>query len=88
MSGTQPKQKELSFVIGKSFSLTQNGLCVSVLLNTQATSVTIKRGKNHGYALPLNTEYQSLKNLKKFKETDCPSHANNDCILKRINALN
>ena len=40
---------------------------MSVLLNTQATSVTIKRGKKLGFALPLNTEYQSLKNLKRFR---------------------
>ena len=31
-----------------------------VFLNRQATSVTIKREKNLGYALPLNTKYQSL----------------------------
>ena len=33
---------------GRSFSLTQSGLCVSVLLITQATSVTIQRGKMLG----------------------------------------
>ena len=35
-----------SAILGRSFSLTQSGLCVSVLLNTEATTVTIQRGKN------------------------------------------
>ena len=60
---------------------------MSVMLNTQATPVTIQRGKKLGYALPLNTEYQSLENLKKFKETECPLHVNQECILKRINEM-
>ena len=34
-----------SAILGRSFSLTQSGLCVSVLLNTEATTVTIQRGK-------------------------------------------
>ena len=74
-----------SAILGKSFSLTLNGLCVSVLLNTRATSVTIQDGMILGYAIHLSTEYQSLGNLKRFKVTECPSHANQECILKRIN---
>ena len=46
-----------SAIFGRSFSLTQSGLCVSVLLNTEATTVTIERGKKLGYALPLNTGF-------------------------------
>ena len=76
-----------SAVLGRSFSLTQSGLCVSVLLNTEATTVTIQRGKKLGYALPLNTDFQSVENLKKFDVTICPLHANQECILKRINEL-
>ena len=53
-------------------------------MNTQATSLTIQRGKKLGYALPLITEYQSLENLKRVKVTECPSRANKECILKRI----
>ena len=56
----------------RSISLTQNGLRVSWLLNTQATSVTIHEEKKLGYALPLNTEYQKFQNLKRFKVTECP----------------
>ena len=42
-----------SAILGRSFSLTQSGLCVSVLLNPEATTVTIQRGKKLGYVLPL-----------------------------------
>ena len=75
-----------SAILGRSFSLTQSGLCVSVLLNTEATTVTIQRGKKLGYALPLNTDFQSVENLKKFDVTKCPLHANQECIMKRVNA--
>ena len=47
----------------------------------------MKRGNKLGYALPLNTDYQSFENLKTFKVTVCPLHANQDCILKKINDL-
>ena len=76
-----------SAILGRSFSLTQSGLCVSVLLNTEATIVTIQRGKNFGYALPLNTDFQGVENLKKFDVTKCPLHANQECIMKRVNEL-
>ena len=76
-----------SAILGRSFSLTQSGLCVSVLLNTEATTVTIQRGKKLGYALPLNTDFQSVEHLKKFDVTECPMHANQVCIRKRINEL-
>ena len=76
-----------SAILGRSFSLTQSGLCVSVLLNTEATTVTIQRGKKLGYALPLNTDFQSVENLKKFDVTKCPLHANQECIMRRVNEL-
>ena len=60
---------------------------MSVLLNTEATTVTIQRGKKLGYALPLNTGFQSVENLKKFDVTKCPLHANQECIMKRVNEL-
>ena len=81
-----PNSKSSAF-LGRSLSLTQSGLCESVLLNTEATTVTIQRGKNFGYALPLNTDFQSVENLKKFDVTKCPLHANQECILKRVNEL-
>ena len=70
-----------SAILGRSFSLTESGLCVSVLLNTEATTVTIQRGKKLGYALPLNTDIQKME---KFHVTKCPWHANQECILKRV----
>ena len=62
-----------SAILIRSFSLTQSGLCVSVLLNTEATTVTIQRGKKLGYALPLNTVFQSVENLKKLMSLACES---------------
>ena len=41
--------KKSSVILGRSFSLTQSGLCVSVLLNTEATTVTIQRVKKLDY---------------------------------------
>ena len=76
-----------SAILGRSYSLTQSGLCVSVLLNTEGTTVTIPRGKKLGCALPLNTYFQSVENLKKFDVTKCPLHANQECIMKRVNEL-
>ena len=76
-----------SAVLGISFSLTQSGLCVSKLLNTEVTTVTIQRGKKLGYALPLSTEYWSVEKFKKHEVTECLSHANQESILKRISEL-
>ena len=74
-------------ILGRSFLLTQSGLCVSVLLGTEATMVTMQRGRKLGYALPLSTEYRSVENSKKYEVTECPSHANQECILKRISEV-
>ena len=41
-----------SVILGRSFSVTRNGLCVSVLLNTLDTTVSMQRGKKFDYALP------------------------------------
>ena len=76
-----------SAISGRSFSLTQSGLCVSVLLNTEATTVTIQGGKKLGYALPLSTEYRSVERSKNYEVTECPLHANRKCILKGISEL-
>ena len=43
--------------------------------------------KKLGYALPLNTDFQSVENLKKFDVTKCPLYANQECILKRVNEV-
>ena len=74
-------------ILGRSFSVTRNGLCVSVLLNTLDTTVSIQRGQKLGYALPMRTDYEETQNLKKYSVKDCPNHANKDKFLKRINEL-
>ena len=72
-----PNSKSLA-ILERSFSLTQSGMCVSVLMNTEATIVKIQRGKELGYELPLNTDFRSVENLKKFDVTKCPLHANQE----------
>ena len=56
-------------------------MCVSVLLNTLDSTVSIQRG----YALPMRTDYEETQNLKRYSVKDCPYHVNKDIILKRIN---
>ena len=75
---SNPNSKS-SAILGRSFSLTQSGLCVSVLMNTEATTVTIQRGKKLGYALSLNTYFRSVEDLRKFDVTKCPLHPNQEC---------
>ena len=74
-----------SVISGRSFSVTRNGLCVSVLLNTLDTTVLIQRGKKLGYALPMRTDYEETQNLKRHEIKDCPYHANKYIILKGNN---
>ena len=76
-----------SVTLGRRFSVTRNGLCVSVLLNTLDTTVSIQRGKKLGYALSMRTDYEETQNLKKHSVKDCPYHANKDKILQTINEL-
>ena len=76
-----------SVVLGWSFSVTRSGLCVSVLLNTLDTTVSIQRGKKLGYSLPMRTDYEETQNLKRYKVKDCPYHAKKYIISKRINEL-
>ena len=76
-----------SVILGQSFSLIRNGLWVSVLLNTLDTTVSIRRGKKLGYALPMKTDCKETQNLKKYSVKDCPYHAKKEKIFKRINEL-
>ena len=64
-----------TMVLGRSFSVTRNGLCASRLLNTLDTTVSTQRGKKLVYALPMRTDYDETINL------------NEDMILNRINEL-
>ena len=76
-----------SVILGRSFSVTRNGLSVSVLMIKLDTTVSIQRGKKFGYALPMRTDYEETQNLKRYSVKDCPYHANKDAILKRISEL-
>ena len=60
---TNPNSQSI-VILGRNFSLTPNGLCASVLLNTVDTTVSIQRGKKLGYALPMRTGYEETINLK------------------------
>ena len=51
----------------RSYSVTRNGQCVSVLLNTMDTTVSIQRGRKLGYALPMRTDYEETPKLKKHR---------------------
>ena len=43
-------------ILGRSFSVTQNRLCASVLLNTLDTTLSTQRGKKLGYAWPMRRQ--------------------------------
>ena len=42
-------------ILGRSFSITKSGLCVSVLLNTLDLTITSQRGRKLGYAPPVKS---------------------------------
>ena len=74
-----PKSQS-SVILGRSFPVTRNGLCASVLLNTLDTTVTIQRGKKFGFALPMKTDYEETQNLKRYNVKYCANHADKDKI--------
>ena len=67
-------------VLGRSFSITKSGFCVSVLLNTLDIPITIQRGRKLGYALPVKTRYEMTENVKENEVLECPR----DLYLERI----
>ena len=71
---TNPNSQS-SVVLGRSFSVTQKGLCVSVLLNTLDSTVSTQRGRKLGYTLPIRPDYEETPNLKKHQVKGCPTHA-------------
>ena len=74
-------------VLGRSFSITKSGLCVSVLLNTLDMPITIQRRRKLGYALPVKTRYEMTENHKQNEVVDCPNHRDKICILRRLNKI-
>ena len=71
-----------SVILGRNFSVTRNGLCVSVFLNTLDTTVSIHCGKRLCYALPMRTDHEETQKLKRYSVKDFPYHANKDIVLK------
>ena len=74
-------------VLGRSFSITKSGLCVSVLLNTLDIPITIQRGRKLGYALPVKTRYETIENSKQNEVVDCPNRRDKICILRRLQRI-
>ena len=74
-------------VLGRSFSITKSGLCVSVLLNTLDMPITIQGRRKLGYALPVKTRYEMTENHKQNEVVDCPNHRDEICILRRLNKI-
>ena len=74
-------------ILGRRFSITRNGLFASVFLNTLDTTVSIQRGMKPDYSLPMKTDYKERHNLKRYNVKHCPSHADKDKFLKRIDEL-
>ena len=72
-------------ILGRSFSITKSGLCVSVLLITLDIPITTQRGRKLGYALPVKTRYKKAENVKENEVLDCPNHKDKICILSRLN---
>ena len=74
-------------VLGRSFSITKSGLCLSVLLNTLDIPITIQRGRQLGYDLPVKTRYEMTENSKQNEVVDCPNHRDKICILRRLKKI-
>ena len=74
-------------VLGRSFSITKSSICLSVLLNTLDTPITIQRGRKLGYALPVKIRYEMNENSKQNEVVDCPNHRDNICILTRLKKI-
>ena len=59
-------------VLGRSFSITKSGLCVSVLLNTLDIPITIQRGRKLRYTLPVKTRHEMTLMSKIMKYLNVP----------------
>ena len=77
-----------SAILGRSFSITKSGLCVSILLNILEIPIKIQRGRKLEYALPVKTRYEMTENVKENKALGCPKIWNKNCILRRLKKKN
>ena len=74
-------------VLGRFFSITKSGLCVSVLLNTLDIPIKFQRGRKLGYALPVKTRYEMTENVKDNEVLVRPNHREKICILRRLKKI-
>ena len=74
-------------VLGRSFSITKSGVCVSVLLNTLDIPILIQRGRKLGYALPVKTRYEMTENVTENEVLECPNHRDKICIMRLLKKL-
>ena len=74
-------------VLGRSFSITKSGFCVSVLLNTLDIPIRIQRGRKLGYTLSVKTRYEMTENQKQNEVIDCSNHRDKICILRRLEKI-
>ena len=79
--------KQSAAILGRSFSITKGGLCVSVLSNTLDIPITIHRGRKLGYALPVKTRYEMTENVKENEVLDCPILRDKICILRQLEKI-
>ena len=79
--------RQSAAILGRSFSITKSGLCVSVLLNTHSISITIQRGRKLRYALPAKTRNDVTDILRKLEVPDCPNHRDKYCFLNRLEKI-
>ena len=78
----QNPNSQSAAVLGRSFSITKSGLCVSVLLNTLDIPITIQRRRKLGYALPVKTRYEMTEIVKENEVLERPNHRDKICILR------
>ena len=74
-------------VLGRFFSITNSGLCISVLLNTLDIPIKFQRGRKLGYALPVKTRYEMTENVKDNEVLVRPNHREKICILRRLKKI-
>ena len=79
--------KQSAGTLGRSFSITKSGLCISVLLNTFDIPITIQRERKLEYAFPVKTRYEMTENVKENEVLDCPNHRDKIWILRRLKKI-
>ena len=74
-------------IVRRSFWITKNCLCVSILLNTLDIPITIHRERKLGYVLAVKIKYETVEKLNKYEVIDSPNHRDCFCILSRLKKI-